>query len=73
MEIDHNTLVAFAKSGGLFYFIAFSVGVIVYTFWPSNRKKFDRAKHKVLNFEGGPEIASEDDDEPSTPEDPACR
>lgn len=32
MEIDHNTLVAFAKSWGLFYLIAFSLAVIAYAF-----------------------------------------
>ncbi|MGE3740874.1 MAG: CcoQ/FixQ family Cbb3-type cytochrome c oxidase assembly chaperone, partial [Geminicoccaceae bacterium] len=31
---DHETLVAFAKSWGLFYLIALSVGVLIYTFWP---------------------------------------
>lgn len=54
MDIDHNTLVAFAKSGGLFYFIAFSLAVLVYTFWPSNRKKFDRAKRDILEHEDRP-------------------
>jgi len=54
MSIDHNTLVALAKSGGLFYFIAFSIGVLVYTFWPSNRAKFDQSKHNVLEWEDQP-------------------
>ena len=43
---DHDTLVAFSKSWGLFYLIAFAIGVCIYTFWPSNRKRFDEAKTK---------------------------
>lgn len=54
MSVDHNTLVAFAKSGGLFYLIAFSIGVIIYTFWPSNRSKFERSKHDILDWEEPP-------------------
>jgi cytochrome c oxidase cbb3-type subunit 4 len=49
MDIDHDTLVAFSKSWGLFYLIAFAIGVCVYTFWPSNRKRFHEAKNKILD------------------------
>ena len=49
MDLDHDTLVAFSKSWGLFYLIAFAIGVCVYTFWPSNRKRFDEAKKKILD------------------------
>lgn len=52
---DHGTLVVLAKSWGLFYLIALSIGVLVYTFWPANRKRFDRAKHSIMNDESGPE------------------
>lgn len=48
MGIDHQTLVAFAKSWGLFYLIALAVGVLIYALWPSNRKRFDRAKRSIL-------------------------
>ena len=48
MDIDHDTMVAFAKTWGLFYLIAFSIGVLAYTFWPSNKPRFDRAKKSVL-------------------------
>jgi cytochrome c oxidase cbb3-type subunit 4 len=51
---DHETLVMLAKSGGLFYLIALSIGVLVYTFWPRNRKRFDRAKNSIMNDENGP-------------------
>lgn len=54
MDIDHDTLVAFAKSFGLFYLIAFSIGVLVYTYWPSNKRRFDRAAESILHDEDGP-------------------
>lgn len=54
MEIDHNTLVAFAKSFGLFYLIAMFVAAAVYAFWPSKKDAFDRAARSVLDDEDGP-------------------
>ena len=54
IDVDHGTLVAFAKSFGLFYLITLSVVVVVYACWPSNRRKFDRAARSVLDDEGGP-------------------
>ncbi|ECF1263537.1 cbb3-type cytochrome c oxidase subunit 3, partial [Salmonella enterica subsp. enterica serovar Uganda] len=36
----HETLVAMAKSWGLFYLIAMSVVIVAYAFWPSNQKGF---------------------------------
>ena len=54
MNFDHDTLVAFSKSWGLFYLITFGIGVCVYTFWPSNRKRFDEAKKKILDQDDVP-------------------
>ena len=54
MDIDHDTLVAFAKTFGLLYLIALSVGVVVYAFWPSLGGRFDRAARSVLEDEDGP-------------------
>ena len=54
MDIDHNSLVAFAKSWGLLYLIAFAAVVMVYTFWPSNRKKFTDAKKSILDRDDKP-------------------
>ena len=54
MDIDHNTLVGFAKSWGLFYLIAMFIGVVIYAFWPSNRKKFDDAKRNILDKDDRP-------------------
>lgn len=54
MSFDHQTLVAFAKSWGLFYLIALAIGVLIYAFWPSNRKRFDRAKKSILDKDDRP-------------------
>jgi cytochrome c oxidase cbb3-type subunit 4 len=54
MAADHETIVAFAKSWGLFYLIAMAAGVMVYALWPSNRKHFDRAKNSILDKDDKP-------------------
>ena len=45
MSIDHDILVWFSKSFGL---IALSIGVLVYAYWPSNKKSFDQAAQAIL-------------------------
>ena len=54
MDTLHDTLVLFSKTFGLFYLIAFSVAVLVYVYWPSNRRKFDRAAQAILQGEDKP-------------------
>ncbi|UDF31781.1 UNVERIFIED_ORG: cbb3-type cytochrome c oxidase subunit 3 (plasmid) [Roseateles sp. XES5] len=54
MEVDHNSVVAFAKSWGLFYLIAMAGGVLIYAFWPGNRKRFNRAKTSILDKDDRP-------------------
>ena len=54
MDMDHDTLVAFAKSFGLFYLIAMSIGAVIFAFWPSNKKRFDRAAQSILDDEDRP-------------------
>lgn len=54
MIVDHDTLVGFAKSWGLFYLIAMAIGVLVYTFWPTNRKRFRDAKKSILDEDDKP-------------------
>jgi cytochrome c oxidase cbb3-type subunit 4 len=51
MSFDYETLVGFSKSWGLFYLIALGIGVVVYTFRPSNRQRFDKAKNDILDDE----------------------
>jgi cytochrome c oxidase cbb3-type subunit 4 len=54
MSVEHDLLVAISKSFGLFYLIALSIAVLIYTFWPSNRKHFDRAAQSILRDEDKP-------------------
>jgi cytochrome c oxidase cbb3-type subunit 4 len=54
MEIDHGALVWFSKTFGLFYLIGFSLIVVAYVFWPSNKKKFDHAAESILRDEDRP-------------------
>ncbi|MCC6205694.1 MAG: cbb3-type cytochrome c oxidase subunit 3 [Hyphomicrobiales bacterium] len=54
MEFDHQSIVAFAKSWGLFYLIALALAVLIYAFWPGNRKRFDRAKNSILDKDDRP-------------------
>ena len=51
---DHDTVVGFAKSWGLFYLIALAVGVLVYAFWPANLKRFHAAKKSILDEDDKP-------------------
>lgn len=54
MDIAHETLVAVAKSWGLFYLIGLSLAVLVYTFWPGNSARFERARHSIIDDEDEP-------------------
>lgn len=54
MEITHDLLAGTAKSWGLFYLIAFFACVVVYTFLPSNKKKFDSAEKEIFDKEDTP-------------------
>lgn len=54
MELDHQSVVGFAKSWGLFYLIALAIGVLVYALWPSNRARFDHAKKSILDKDDRP-------------------
>ncbi|MFC4272659.1 CcoQ/FixQ family Cbb3-type cytochrome c oxidase assembly chaperone [Sneathiella chungangensis] len=54
MNFEHEMLVGFAKSYGLFYLLALSLLVLVYTYWPSNKKPFDRAARSIIDDEDRP-------------------
>jgi cytochrome c oxidase cbb3-type subunit 4 len=56
MEIDHDTLVAIAKTVGLFLLMGGFLAAVVYAFWPSKQDKFDRAARSVLDDEDGPHV-----------------
>jgi cytochrome c oxidase cbb3-type subunit 4 len=54
MDIAHDTTLWLSKTFGLFYFIALSVAVCVYAYWPANKKRFDRAAQSILDHEDAP-------------------
>ena len=54
MSISHDFLVGFSKSFGLFYLLALSAAVVIYAYWPSNKKRFDQAAHSILADEDKP-------------------
>ena len=54
MELSHDTMVALAKSFGLFYLMALFLAAAAYAFWPSLGERFDRAAKSVLDDEDGP-------------------
>jgi cytochrome c oxidase cbb3-type subunit 4 len=53
--MDNDLTVWFSKSFGLFYLIALSIAVLVYAFWPSNKKRFDDAAQSILDQEDKPD------------------
>ena len=44
----HEMLVEGSKMWGLFYLVGFSVFVLIYTFLPANRKRFERAEREIF-------------------------
>lgn len=44
----YEVLSHFAQTWGLIYFIALFVGVLAYTLWPRNVRRFDAAAHVPL-------------------------
>ena len=52
--MDHDFTVWFSKSFGLFYLIALSIIIVAYAFWPSNKKRFDKAAKSILGDEDKP-------------------
>ncbi len=54
IDLSHDTALWLSKSLGLFYLIFLSVIFTAYAFWPSNRERFDRAKHSLRDDEDGP-------------------
>lgn len=52
--MEHETLVAFSKTGGLFYLIAMAAVALAYACWPSNRSRFDKAARDILDDEDKP-------------------
>ncbi len=54
MDLTHETMLELSKVWGLLYLILFSIGVVVYTFWPSNRIRFKRAETEIFDKDDTP-------------------
>jgi cytochrome c oxidase cbb3-type subunit 4 len=54
MEFTHDLTVWFSKSFGLFYLLGLSLAVLVYVYWPSNKKPFEDAASSILAEEDRP-------------------
>jgi len=54
MAIDHDTLIWFSKTFGLFYLIALSIAAVGYACWPANKARFDHAANSILHGEDAP-------------------
>ncbi|ACI94245.1 cytochrome c oxidase, Cbb3-type, CcoQ subunit [Afipia carboxidovorans OM5] len=55
MNFDHDILVWFSKSYGLFYLLALSAAVLIYVYWPSNKKVFEDAGRAIIEDEDRPD------------------
>lgn len=76
MDLDHDTVTAFAKTFGLLYLMAMFLGMAAYALWPSKKREFDRAARSVLDDEEGPLPAgarADDARADDAREDGACR
>jgi cytochrome c oxidase cbb3-type subunit 4 len=54
MDVAHDTLVWFSKSFGLLYLIGLSVAIVIYVYWPSNKRRFEQAAQSILKDEDRP-------------------
>lgn len=54
MDGAYGFFTGLSKSFGLFYFLGFSVCVVVYAFRPANKKPFDQAANDILDDEDRP-------------------
>jgi len=52
--MTYDSVVWFSKTFGLFYLIGLSAIVVVYAYWPSNRKGFERAAASILQGDDKP-------------------
>jgi cytochrome c oxidase cbb3-type subunit 4 len=52
--MTHDDLVWLAKTIGLFCLVGLSVIILAYVYWPSNKKRFDRAAKAILEDEDKP-------------------
>ena len=46
--MTYESVAEFAATYGLIYLIVLFLGVLIYAFWPKNRKKFEEAARRPL-------------------------
>jgi len=49
--MTYDTVAQFSQITSLFLFIALFIGVIVYAFWPGNRRRFEAAQRQALDLD----------------------
>lgn len=47
--MDYETVVMISQIAALLFFVALFLAIVIYVFWPANKKKFDEASR--LPFE----------------------
>ena len=50
----HDDLVWLAKSAGLFYLVGLSIIIVAWVYWPSNKKRYERAAATILQDDDRP-------------------
>lgn len=50
----HDDLVWLAKSAGLFYLVSLSIIIVAWVYWPSNKKRYERAAATILQDDDRP-------------------
>ncbi len=54
MSFEHLDVVYFAKTYGLVFMMAFFIVAVIYTYWPTNRKRFEEASTSIIDDEDKP-------------------
>ncbi len=57
--MTYDQVASISQVAALIFFIALFAGVVIYAFWPGNKKKFDDAAN--LPFDDDPESKDEKD------------
>ena len=52
--MSHDFAMMLSKSFGLFWLLGMAIGVVIYAYWPANRKRFDHAASIALREEDRP-------------------
>lgn len=49
--MDYDTVATFSQVTSLLMFITLFLGVLVYVFWPGNKKRFDEIQKRALDLD----------------------